>query len=214
MWYVIRDDELYHHGIKGQKWGVRRFQNEDGSLTAAGRKHWGVGKPEKSNVEKKNAERKSSAHKSIDKTALKKAAVIGATVTAATAVGVLASRTYGKETKALEGFLKQYGDTVVHEEGAFSNKINQFEKKVRQEDIGFKEASRMATEMRSQTDRNIVAAREQLRASSKGAKKLSDKSIDTLATKQHFSGALKPTDYLDAFAKQGKESVQKFLKAA
>lgn len=33
-------NELYHHGIKGQKWGVRRFQNKDGSLTNAGRKRY------------------------------------------------------------------------------------------------------------------------------------------------------------------------------
>lgn len=31
-------NELYHHGVKGQKWGVRRYQNKDGTLTAEGRR--------------------------------------------------------------------------------------------------------------------------------------------------------------------------------
>lgn len=36
-------DYLEHHGIKNQKWGVRRYQYEDGRLTPEGREHYGVG---------------------------------------------------------------------------------------------------------------------------------------------------------------------------
>ena len=41
--YILKDGVLYHHGIKGQKWGERRFQNEDGSLTPEGRERYGYG---------------------------------------------------------------------------------------------------------------------------------------------------------------------------
>lgn len=34
---IVYDNELCHHGVKGQKWGVRRYRNENGTLTPAGK---------------------------------------------------------------------------------------------------------------------------------------------------------------------------------
>lgn len=38
MYFEERQDELQHHGIRGQKWGIRRFQNKDGTRTPAGKR--------------------------------------------------------------------------------------------------------------------------------------------------------------------------------
>ena len=67
---LIRESDLTHHGIKGQKWGIRRFQNKDGTLTAAGKK-----RREKTSEEPKHMSDKTKVN-------LKKAAKIGAAVVA------------------------------------------------------------------------------------------------------------------------------------
>lgn len=64
--YVITyDGEIYHWGIKGMKWGVRRYQNPDGSLTPAGRKRlekadykWAKKKTDKITAQAKKASQK------------------------------------------------------------------------------------------------------------------------------------------------------------
>ena len=66
---ILNEEYLSHHGIKGQKWGVRRFQNPDGTLTQAGKQH-----------------RSESGNKSgIDKEKLKK---VGKAVAIGAAVGI------------------------------------------------------------------------------------------------------------------------------
>lgn len=64
-WRCVRTNELQHHGIKGMKWGKRRFQNADGSLTPAGKKRYSDGG---SSVEdyKKALDRAEDASKVVD----------------------------------------------------------------------------------------------------------------------------------------------------
>lgn len=60
------NNELYHHGIKNMKWGIRRFQNKDGSLTPAGKKRYDK-EVAKLKAEKKKLRNEISVQKKADK---------------------------------------------------------------------------------------------------------------------------------------------------
>ena len=66
--YILTSDgELYHWGVKGMKWGVRRFQKKDGSLTPAGKKrrkdtsNWSDDAKEAARIKKKKLNEMSNA---------------------------------------------------------------------------------------------------------------------------------------------------------
>ena len=76
------DEYLAHHGIKGQRWGIRRYQNEDSTRTPLGKKHEAM-------LEKKHG-------LNIDKKVLKKVAIgAGIALAGAAVVGGVKLATSG-----------------------------------------------------------------------------------------------------------------------
>lgn len=57
---------LQHHGIKGQRWGVRRFQNEDGTRTDAGKKRYSSDNAKAKKADREIAKIKSNTSKELD----------------------------------------------------------------------------------------------------------------------------------------------------
>ena len=108
----MTNNELYHHGILGMKWGVRRYQNPDGSYTAAGRKRYDIGPAEKATRSfKGNMHRVAAKVYDINAKAYKKSNK------------ALSSMNAAERTKQLK--LAEAADKAKYEEAVARNKSKQ-----------------------------------------------------------------------------------------
>lgn len=111
MEYYDKSEYLAHYGILGMKWGVRRFQNTDGSLTSAGRNRYGIGEARKAVSEWISTKKKERTRAK----ALKKAAKI--------------RKEKAKEKEALEKEQKEI-DRLKRETDAINARTNLLKAKI------------------------------------------------------------------------------------
>ncbi|MFU8786350.1 MAG: hypothetical protein ACNA7U_03805, partial [Candidatus Izemoplasmataceae bacterium] len=110
---MVKQYYIAHHGIKGQRWGVRRYQNEDGTLTAEGQRRYGTFE---------NMERVRSRNRKI---------AVGTTAAVATAATVIAVKRHNKNKAELSSAKSKIDALKTDNELSkklidnFSNKLDQ-----------------------------------------------------------------------------------------
>lgn len=167
---------LMHHGIKGQKWGVRRFQNEDGSLTGAGESRYNdgeggfkFGEHASSGGSRNKSVKSSRSNKKVkskrtpeQKKALAKKIAIAAGATAVAAAGAyIVSRNI--KNKANKKLLDTYSQRVSSINKAHKNTLDNIDlglnlgKKPNKNDYGL--ANRLYDRTRKNTNMNLGEAK-------------------------------------------------------
>jgi hypothetical protein len=122
---LVRENTLAHHGVKGQSWGDRKYQYEDGSLTPEGKIHYGVGdgskkspQPTKPPAKKKTsssnrpkAKTKADLEKELDdvrqqqlKSERNKKLLVAGVITAAAIILIVGAKKLSKKDSEIAGY--------------------------------------------------------------------------------------------------------------
>lgn len=107
---IVMDEELMHYGILGMKWGVRRYQNPDGTLTELGKKHLSKDSDRFNRLEKNYNKRSANLAKRQQKfqKVAKRATITDIDLELKRRQGLKLSKAYRSYIKAGQRFVKNY----------------------------------------------------------------------------------------------------------
>lgn len=167
--------ELYHHGVTGMKWGIRRYQNKDGSLTTAGKRRYGT---------KANFEKVQRAKKAAEK----------ASSPAAKARAKANARTEEEVQKYLEKAGKKKVDTNEAKKPEVEEKVNKVLGKTEEPKKTIAKSKKSETEapkkksVKDMTDEELKAEIDRLDLESRYRKALNDSMAATQTKKETSKG--------------------------
>ena len=144
---ITFNGSLYHHGIKGQKWGIRHYRNEDGSLTAAGKKRYGkmsgkkIYKILKKQVREERAKQNGSSNRWMSRQAIGKNSKKLIEENEKKWKEYDSSKAYKKWEKEVEDFERKNEDLLVNDPQKYNKKWEELSSRKPKKDWNILEAT-------------------------------------------------------------------------